>query len=126
MYSLYKECKLKRRRTLEAIEGFSKIVFMDVNKDVEEKANECVDNYFSCAYALSGLVYDEVCTVYANVAKCLGVDVEVLRKYLTEKSMELYLWDTLGFLTLFHAPFESAVSKLRYSVESIDENKFIV
>jgi HEPN domain-containing protein len=126
MYSFYKECKLKRRQVLEAIEGFSKIVLMDVDKDIEEKANECVVNYFSCAYALSGLVCDEVFTAYANVAKCLGVDVEVLRKYLTEKSMELYLWDTLGFLTLFHAPFESAVSKLRYSIESIDENKFIV
>jgi hypothetical protein len=33
---------------------------------------------------------------------------------------------TLGFLTLFHAPFERAVNKLRYSIESIDENKFIV
>jgi len=56
----------------------------------------------------------------------LGVDVEVLKKYLTKKSMELYLWDALGFLILFHAPFESAVNKLRYSIESIDENKFIV
>jgi hypothetical protein len=75
---------------------------------------------------LSGLVPDEVFTAYASVAKCLNVGAGVLKKYLTEKSIELYLWDTLGFLTLFHAPFESAVGKLRYSIESIDENKFIV
>jgi len=126
IYSYYKECMLKRRQVLEAIEGFSKIVFKDVDKDVERKANECVDNYFLCVYAFSGLVRDEVFAAYASVAKCLDVDTEVLKKYLTEKSMELYLWDVLGFLTLFHVPFEGAVNKLRYSIESIDENKFIV
>jgi len=126
VYSFYKECKLKRRQALETIEGFSKIVFMDMNKDIEEKANRCIVNYFLCTYALSGLVPDEVFTAYANVAKCLGVDVGILKKYLIEKSMELYLWDVLGFLTLFHVPFENAVNKLRYDIESIDENKFIV
>jgi HEPN domain-containing protein len=126
MYSLYKEYISKRGQIFDAIESFSKIVFMDVSKDVEEKAKEYIDKYFSYTYMLLGLVPDEVFTAITNVAKCLGVDVEVLKKYLTEKSMELYLWDTLGFLTLFHAPFESAVSKLRYSIESIDENKFIV
>jgi len=75
---------------------------------------------------LSGLVPDEVFTAFASVTKCLGIDIEVLKKYLIKKSMELYLWDTLGFLTLFHAPFESAVNKLRYSIESVNENKFIV
>jgi len=126
VYSFYKECKLKRRQALETIEGFSKIVFMDMNKDIEEKANSCIVNYFLCTYVLSGLVRDEVFTAYASVAKCLGVDVGILKKYLIEKSMELYLWETLGFLMLFHTPFEGTVNKLRYSIESIDENKFIV
>jgi HEPN domain-containing protein len=126
MYSLYKEYISKRGQIFDAIESFSKIVFMDVSKDVEEKAKEYIDKYFSYTYMLLGLVPDEVFTAITNVAKCLGVDVEVLKKYLTEKSMELYLWDTLGFLTLFHAPFESAANKLRYRIESIDKNKFIV
>jgi hypothetical protein len=40
--------------------------------------------------------------------------------------MELYLWETLGFIMLFHAPFEGAVNELRYNIESTDENKLIV
>jgi HEPN domain-containing protein len=43
MYSFYKECMLKRRQVLEAIEGFNKIAFRDVSKDVEEKAKEFID-----------------------------------------------------------------------------------
>jgi hypothetical protein len=34
---------LKRRQVLEAIEGFNKIAFRDVSKDVEEKAKEFID-----------------------------------------------------------------------------------
>jgi HEPN domain-containing protein len=126
MYNLYKEYISKRRQIFDAIDCFSKIVFIDVSKDVEEKAKESIDKYFSYTYMLSGLVPDEIFTAFTSVTKCLGVDVEVLRKYLTEKSIELYLWETLGFLMLFHAPFEGAVNKLGYSIEGIDENKFIV
>jgi HEPN domain-containing protein len=126
MYSFYKGYISKRGQIFDAIEGFCKIVFMDVSKDVEEKAKEYIDKYFSHTYMLLGLIPDEVFTAFASVTKCLGIDIEVLKKYLIKKSMELYLWETLGFIMLFHVPFESAVSKLRYSIESIDENKFIV
>ena len=126
MYSFYKGYMSEREQISDAIEGFSKIVFMDVSKDVEKKVKEYIDKYFSHTYVLSGLVHDEVFTAFASVTKCLGIDIEVLKKYLIKKSMELYLWETLGFIMLFHVPFESAVSKLRYSIESIDENKFIV
>jgi HEPN domain-containing protein len=126
MHSFYKGYMSKRGQIFNAIEGFSKIVFMDMSKDVEEKAKEYIDKYFSYTYMLLGLVPDEVFTAVTNVAKCLGIDVEVLRKYLIKKSMELYLWDALGFLTLFHTPFEGAANELRYNIEGIDENKFIV
>jgi HEPN domain-containing protein len=126
MHSLYKEYMSKREQISDAIEGFSKIVFMDVSKDVEEKAKEYIDKHFSYTYMLLGLIPDEILTAIASVTKCLGIDIEVLKKYLIKKSMELYLWETLGFIMLFHVPFESAVNKLRYSIESIDENKFIV
>jgi HEPN domain-containing protein len=126
MYSFYKGYMSKREQISDAIEGFSKIVFMDVSKDVEEKVKEYIDKHFSYTYMLLGLIPDEIHTAIASVTKCLGIDIEVLKKYLIKKSMELYLWETLGFIMLFHVPFESAVSKLRYSIESIDENKFIV
>jgi len=126
MHSLYKGYMSKREQISDAIEGFSKIVFMDVSKDVEEKVKEYIDKYFSYTYMLLGLIPDEILTAIASVTKCLGIDIEVLKKYLIKKSMELYLWDALGFIMLFHVPFESAVSKLRYSIEGIDENKFIV
>jgi hypothetical protein len=126
MYSFYKEYVSKRGQIFNAIESFNKIVFTDVSKDVEVKAKEYIDKYFSYTYMLSSLVPDEVFTAFASATKCLGMDIEVLKKYLIEKSMELYLWETLGFIMLFHVPFESVVSKLRYDIESIDENKFIV
>jgi HEPN domain-containing protein len=126
MYSLYKEYISKREQIFNAIEGFSEIVFMDASKDVDEKVNEYIDKYFSHTYMLLGLVPDEVFTAFAKVTKCLGIDIEVLKKYLIKKSMELYLWETLGFIMLFHAPFEGAVNKLRYNIESINENKLIV
>jgi len=47
---------------LMLLKSFSKIVFMDVSKDVEEKAKEYIDKYFSYTYMLLGLVPDEVFT----------------------------------------------------------------
>jgi hypothetical protein len=126
IHSLYEGYLSEEEETFNAIERFRKIAFEDATKEVMEEANEFIDKYFSYTYMLSGLMPDEVFTNLAHINKCLGKDAEVLKEHLTKKSMELYLRETLGFLTLFHIPFEDAVNKLRYSIENIDESKFIV
>jgi hypothetical protein len=126
IHSLYEGYLSEEEETFNAIERFRKIAFEDATKEVMEEANEFIDKYFSYTYMLSGLMPDEVFTNLAHINKCLGKDAEVLKEHLTKKSMELYLRETLGFLTLFYIPFEDAVNKLRYSIENIDESKFIV
>jgi hypothetical protein len=50
----------KKVQIFSAIEGFSEIAFRDVNKDVERKAIEYIDEIFTYTYMLSGLIPDEV------------------------------------------------------------------
>jgi hypothetical protein len=54
------------------------------------------------------------------------MNAENLKKLLTEEAMKLYLWESLSFLILYHVFFEKVANRLRYSIESINENKFIV
>lgn len=126
MYSFYKEYMSKKVQIFSAIEEFSEIAFRDVNKDVERKANEYIDGIFTYTYMLSGLIPDEVIEARLRIAKCLSMNVEDLKKLLTEEAMKLYLWESLSFLILDHIFFEKAANRLRYDIESIDENKFIV
>jgi HEPN domain-containing protein len=126
MYSFYKECVSKKTQIFSVIEELGEIAFRDVNKDVERKANEYIDEFFTYTYMLSDLVPDEVIEARLRIAKCLSMNVENLKKLLTEEAMKLYLWESLSFLILDHIFFEKAANRLRYDIESIDENKFIV
>lgn|GEM_PF-2816497 len=125
-YSFYKEYMSKKAQIFSAIEEFGEIAFRDVNEDIKRKANEYIDEFFTYTYMLSDLVPDEVIEARLRIAKCLSMNVEDLKKLLTEEAMKLYLWESLSFLILDHVLFEKAANRLRYSIESINENKFIV